>query len=367
MNFQKRLQNVSALHTEKKLDCFLISCVSNIFYLTGYTGFSETEREAYVLVTSKNIFLFTDARYTDAVNKIAHITLKEISAKTPVLAMLEEIISAEQIKTIGFEANNLTVAEYKHLKKKLSKLTPLSLDNVRLLKDEEEIKNIENACRIGDATFHHLLTLIKPGISEKELAAALEHFIKQQGADSSFRPIVAFGKNAAVPHHLTSDQRLTTRDLILLDFGVKCNGYCSDMTRTVFLGKATNEQKKMYNAVLKAQTKAFDFLNTKYKILNTSGKPIKSSDIDQIARQHIVAQGYPSIPHSVGHGIGIEVHEVPSLSPKSKDTLKPGMVFSIEPGIYIPEFGGVRIEDLVIIEPTGPRFLTHAPKALIEL
>ncbi|MDP2585725.1 MAG: M24 family metallopeptidase, partial [Candidatus Levybacteria bacterium] len=178
---------------------------------------------------------------------------------------------------------------------------------------------------------------------------------------------VGFGKNSAVPHHQATNNKLTNNEIVLLDFGVKLDNYCSDMTRTVFFGKASAEFKKMYETVLKAQSKAIEFLNTKYLIHNTSKQKIIASDIDNIARKHIISSGYKTIPHSLGHGIGLEVHEKPSLSPKSKDILKKGMVFSIEPGIYIPNFGGVRIEDLVVLEKGKLRLLTHSPKNFIEL
>ena len=194
-------------------------------------------------------------------------------------------------------------------------------------------------------------------------------FIKKKGSDPSFSSIVAFGKNSSIPHHKTSDERLKINSIVLLDFGVKLNNYCSDMTRTVFFGKADDKFKKIFNTVLKSQNEAISRITKYYNnTYHYSQKgDLKTREIDKIARSYIISQGFPDILHSLGHGIGIEVHEQPRLSPKSKDLLKPGMVFSIEPGIYIPGYGGVRIEDLVVLEKSGPRLLTHSPKEIIEI
>lgn len=233
-----------------------------------------------------------------------------------------------------------------------------------LTKNKEEILKIKKSCTLGDKTFDYILKKIKLGVCEKELAFEIESFIKKQGADISFPPIVAFGKNSATPHHQTSDKRLTTKDkFVLLDFGVKLNNYCSDMTRTIFFGKPTNEQRKMYNTVLEAQNRAIDLLNSLFMIHNS----IPAKNIDKASRDYIISKGYQTIPHSVGHGIGLEVHEAPRLSPKSKDILKHGMVFTIEPGIYLPGFGGVRIEDVIVLENSGPRILTKSTKEVIQI
>ncbi|MDP3733126.1 MAG: M24 family metallopeptidase, partial [Candidatus Daviesbacteria bacterium] len=208
-----------------------------------------------------------------------------------------------------------------------------------------------------DLAFDFILKKIQSGITEKEIAKELENFIKYKGAVISFPSIVAFGKNSSVPHHQTGDKRLTINDkLILLDFGVKINGYCSDMTRTIFFGKPSGKQRKIYETVLEAQKRAVDFVNKQIK----NGKIIKAKEVDQVAREYIKSKGFFDIPHSLGHGIGLEVHEHPNLSPKSKDILKEGMVFSIEPGIYIQGEGGVRIEDLFVLEKGVLRKLTCA-------
>jgi len=284
---------------------------------------------------------------------------------------------SKKIKKIGIEENDLSVAEYKKIRKHFKTVNLKELSNLRTIKGEDEILKIEKACKLGDEAFDFILKKLKLGVSEKQIAFELEFFIKRNGADISFPPIVAFGKNSSIPHHQTSDKRLKTKSIVLLDFGVKLGNYCSDMTRTIFFGKADDKFKKIYNTVLASQQKAIESLkssmvNGQWSIDarnadSSEVDSIRASDIDLVTRNHIVKQGYPTIPHSLGHGIGIEVHESPRLSPESKDILKPGMVFSIEPGIYMPGFGGVRTEDLVVLEKKGLRLLTHSPKEIIEI
>ncbi len=349
--------------SKNKSDAILISSVPNIIYLTGYSGFSKEEREAFLLITKNAQYILADGRYIgSAKTLIPDFKLIEISSKNSVKETLKNLKTKHKIKKLGFEGNNITFSEHKKLLTRFDDSNHQSLESLRSIKSSEEILKIKKACRLGDKTFDYILKKIKLGVSEKELAFEIEFFIKKHGADISFRPIVAFGKNSAIPHHQPSYKRLTTKDkFVLLDFGVKLNNYCSDMTRTVFFGKPTSEQKKMYETVLAAQQKVIESLH------DISIYDAMAKNVDKVARDYILSKGYETIPHSVGHGIGIDVHEAPHLSPKSKDILKEGMVFSIEPGIYIPGFGGVRIEDLVVLEKTNPRLLTTSTRDLIIL
>ncbi len=370
---------------KNKLDAALISSTSNITYLTGYSGFSKDEREAYIFIIAQPQgltpktpgvlgYILTDGRYTQAVKTlISNFKLIEISSKLSAEEAIKQLAKKHNIKRLGFEGHDISFLEHKKIKKYFNNIYHLSISNLRSVKTPEEISKIEKACKLGDKTFDYILKKIRLGISEKELAFEIEFFIKKQGGELSFPTIVAFGKNSAIPHHQTSDKPLTISDkFVLLDFGVRLNNYCSDMTRTIFFGRPTTEQKKMYETVFEAQSLAIQQFNNL-----TMDKGIKASEIDKISRDYIISKGYKTIPHSVGHGIGIDVHEAPHLSPKSKDVLKEGMVFSIEPGIYlpveasakagIPDFGGVRIEDLAVLEKSGPRLLTHSPKQLIVI
>ena len=257
------------------------------------------------------------------------------------------------------------------------------------IRSAKEIENIKKACRVSDSAFNFILRVlrqeysrrmrakeealsvssgrfilkkIKVGISEKELAKILSEFLRKRAHGISFRTIVAFGKNSSEIHHKVTSQKLKFGDVIMLDFGAKVNGFCSDITRTVFFGKATKKQKNVYKAVLKAQEKSLNYLKSSV----ISHKSIKGFEVDKVARDYIRKQGFPSIPHGLGHSIGRKVHQGPRLSPKSKFFLKPGMVFTIEPAVYLKKFG-IRIEDEVLIKKSGIEVLTNADKKLIEL
>lgn len=369
---QDKIEKIRKHLEDEKLDAALISSHSNITYLTGYSNFSIHEREAFLLITKdkqffsegkKLGFIFTDARYSEAIRKlVSHFELKEISGENPITKILKDLAG---INVVGIEENNLTIAEYKKIKKSFKKLKALKMHTLRSVKTKEEINKIEKACQIGDETFKFVLSKIQIGITEKQLAYELENFIKQKGADLSFPSIVGFSNNSSVPHHNIGNTTLDKKSgqFILLDFGVKFENYCSDMTRTVFFGKPSGKQRKIYQVVRAAQEKAAEFLQ---KQLQKNGLA-KASKVDKVVRDYILKKGFPSIPHSLGHGIGIEVHEPPYLSPKSKNILESGMVFSIEPGIYLEDFGGVRIEDLFVIEGKNLRQLTKSSKEIIDI
>jgi len=346
------------------IDAILVSSVPNIIYLTEFSNFSKDEREAFLLFTKNSSYILTDGRYSEAVRKsVKKFKLIEISPTLSLKEAFLEIKNKHKILKVGIEENNLTVAEYKKFGK-IFKLTSSDLNEVRTVKDPSEISKIKKACEIGDLAYSHILKKLRIGVTENEIALKIESFIKSKGATLSFDSIVAFGANSSVPHHQTGKTKLKKGDIVLLDFGVKLENYYSDMTRTVFFGKATDKQKKIYQTVLEAQTSAIKALHD-ISIYDPSKE--RASKIDKIARDYIISKGYPTIPHSLGHGIGLEVHEDPHLSPRSKGVLKEGMVFSIEPGIYIKNFGGVRIEDLVVLTTKGAKLLTHSPRTILQL
>lgn len=363
-----RLINLKNLLTKNSLDSAVISSLPNIIYLTGLTHFHHIEREVFLLITKTTNYIFTDGRYTQAVKK--HFTqisdknkfqLLEISSRNSFKNLLKNIIEKEKITSLGIEEDNITVSEHKKIAPLIKNLKHFDPSVLRMQKDKKEISAIQKACELGDQTFTFILDKIKPGMTEREITLEMEWFIKKNHAENSFNTIVAFGKNTAFPHHKTSNEKLKNNDIILLDFGVKYENYCSDMTRTIFMGKAPSEKKRVYQTVLDAQQKAIEHLEKNIK------NQILFSNIDKIAREYIISHGFPSIPHGLGHGIGLEVHESPTLSPKSKDTLQNGMIFSIEPGIYLNDFIGVRIEDLFTIQNGTLLQLTKSPKSLIEL
>src|SRR3989344_2669731 len=374
-----KIEKIRNLLTEGKSDGILISSVANIVYLTGYSGFSIEEREAYLVVTKDSQYIITDGRYSETIKKeVKDFSLEIRSSKNSLEDIFKNIVRENQIKSLGVEEDDLRVKEYKALGKVFQKLVGVSINPHRAIKTLEEINFIEEACKLGDKIFSYILKKIKVGMSEKEVAWEMEQFIKSQGATLSFPTIVAFSENSSVPHHQTGNKKLEEKNgqFILLDFGTKINNYCSDMTRTIFWGKPDSKKEKIYKTVKEAQEKAVEYINQQISHSvrndkdsaqvdiksNTSEVLLLAREVDKMARDYIVYQGYASIPHSLGHGIGLQVHEHPFLSSKSKETLEEGMVFSIEPGIYIEGFGGVRIEDLYVIEKNGLRQLTKSPK-----
>ena len=370
--FEDKIKKLRNGMSRVGIDAVFISSVSSIAYLSGFTNFSKDEREGYIFLGKDFKYIITDGRYSEAVRKsVTHLTLFERGADN----LIKNLFKKHQIKILGIEENSLTVQEYKNIKKHFKNLKHFEIGNLKSVKSKDEIEKIKNACKLGDMAFAYILKKIKIGVSEKEISYELEKFIKEMGAEFSFPAIVAFGKNSSVPHHQTGPSTLLVRSgqegqFVLLDFGVKFEGYCSDMTRTVFFGNPTEKQEEIYNIVLQAQQKAVDFVNLQIKL----GKKTKGEDVDKVARDFIIKKDYPSIPHSLGHGIGMEVHEYPHLSAKSKDELKEGMVFSIEPGIYLPagrqgieEAGGVRIEDLYVYEKKGLKQITKSSKLLFSI
>lgn len=363
-----RLTKLKSLLINQHFDAVLLSSTPDIIYLTNFAHFSTHEREAYVLITKNHNYLFTDARYSHAANKLTHFTLLEIGDGKSFAQLLKDVIQNEGIQNLGIDGTDLTVHEFEKIEPLVKETKHFDLSPLRVIKEPQEIDCIKKACGLGDQTFEYILKNIREGMSEKEVAYKLENFIREHGAEPSFSTIIAFEENAAIPHHKTGDRKLNKGEIILLDFGVQYENYCSDMSRTICLGKASDEKKEIHQTVLEAQNKAVESLNSLlFTLTSKQSKPIEASIIDNTARSHIISQEYPSIPHSIGHGIGLEVHEAPSLSRTSKDQLKEGMVFSIEPGIYLNDDCGVRIEDLFTIENGLLVQLTNSPKELIEL
>lgn len=353
-----KLASLKKLLSEEQLDAILISSPALIVYLTGYAGFSSYEREAYLFITSSKQFVFTDGRYSEAVKKeIPYFELLERATNFSVT--FKSVIKQLYIKEVGFEDENLTVAEFERFQKYFT-LYPVSLEDIRCIKTPDELSLIQQACTIGDQAFSHIKSVIKATMTEKELADELEWFIRKRGGTLSFPTIVAFSENSAIPHHHTGNKKLQKNDVILLDFGVKYQNYCSDMTRTFFIGEIPKTYKDIYEIVEKAQASAVTYVANSL-IKNESPK---ASVADKVARLEILKEGFVPFSHALGHGIGIDVHEAPTLSPSSDYTLSDGMVFSIEPGIYLPGKMGVRIEDLFTITNGSLKQLTHSPTTM---
>ncbi len=342
-----------------KADAALIWSEANRFYFTGFAA-----SDGALLVTAQDAIFYTDSRYTEAaVRKLGERYVRD-SAK------LYEDLNAEfakqGIKTVAVENDRLTLAEFAKLQEKLPGVVFIADDTLsgaigelRGVKTEEEIEKISAAQRIAEAAFDHILGFIKPGVTEKEIGLELDYYMLSHGADGlSFETIAVSGVNSSLPHGVPSDKKIEPGDFVTMDYGAIKDGYHSDMTRTIAVGFATDEMRLVYDTVLKAQLACLAVLK----------EGVSGFDGDLAARDVIKTAGYGDcFGHGTGHGVGVEIHEYPRVSPVSKAILKAGHVVTAEPGIYLPGKFGVRIEDMALITKTGCVNLTRCPKELIIL
>jgi len=351
-------ERITALRKEMNENCIdaaLLYKNENRRYISGFTGTS-----GYVVITQESAFFLTDFRYVEqASEQCKGYEIIEHSSDMPVF----EILNNLGIGRLGFEEDFVTYSQYSEFQQKLKdiSLTPLNgaMNILRKYKDLNEIRDIEKAATIADEAFGHICEFIKPGMKEQEIALELENHMRKKGASGiAFDFIVASGLRSSLPHGVATDKTVEKGEFITMDFGCVYNGYCSDMTRTIVIGKANDKQKEIYSIVLDAQMKALEAI-----------KPgITGAEADKIARDIINDKGYGKyFGHGLGHGVGLEIHEAPRLSFTNNEILEKGMVVTDEPGIYLPEFGGVRIEDLVVVTEDGNRVLSKSPKQLIEL
>ena len=341
---------------EQALDGLLVTNEFNRRYMTGFTGTAGV-----ALITKEDAVFITDFRYTSqAADQVKDFRIVQHDG-----SIIKEVATQAQnmgVKTLGFEKEAMTFGTYEQYKESLSsQFVPTSgiIEKIRLIKTPQEITIIKAACAIADDAFTHILDFIKPGKTELEVANELEFFMRKQGAtSSSFDTIVASGLRSALPHGVATDKVIEKGDFVTLDYGALYNGYISDMTRTIAVGQPSEKLVDMYNAVLGSQLLALDKVGP-----NMTGK-----EADAVARDYLTAKGYgEAFGHSLGHGIGLEVHEAPSLSVRGETVLEPNMTVTLEPGVYLPGIGGVRIEDDILITATGNEKLTHSTKELIIL
>lgn len=346
----------------QNLDAFFVTNQYNVSYLSGFTGLSPDSREGFFIITKKSAYLMTFPTYFGMYKgKGDDFEVLNITPDFRLHEQMSGIIDKESVRSIGIEKDNLTLGEYNLLQKKLRVRfleTSGIVENLRLIKSNEEIAYIRNAAGIGDMAFKFIKKKIVKGISEKDIALELEYFIKKNADDISFPPIIAFNKNAAIPHYLSNNrQQITDNSLILLDFGAKVNGYCSDITRIIFFGNPSTDMAKAYQAVLEAQSLAISKLKT----------GVKCGLLDSLAKKYLTSRGYPKFQHGLGHGVGLAVHESPRLKYGSNEILQANMVVTVEPGIYLENQFGVRLEDLVLLTKDGVEILTRSPKLLKSL
>lgn len=337
----------------------IVSCGQNRFYLTSFPSSAGS-----VVITKNTATLLIDFRYFEK----AKATVKELEVKLCQNQFKEitEILKKENINDVLIETENVTVDGLKKIKNALkdfniSEENALSnkLTELRQIKSTEEINLIKKSQKITDDAFSHILNFIKIGVSEKEIALELEFFMRRQGSEGvAFDTISVSGKNSSLPHGVPTDKPLNNGDFLTMDFGAVYGGYCSDMTRTVALGFVSDVQREVYNIVLKAQLEALRNI-----------KPLKPcNEIDKVARDIITNAGYGEcFGHGLGHSVGIDVHESPACNTRDTAPLKAGMLMTVEPGIYLPDKFGVRIEDMVLVTDGGCENLTKSPKELIIL
>lgn len=352
----ERVNKLQAKLEKNEIDALLVTKRENIRYLSGFTGSSGV-----IVITLNSASFITDFRYTEQANdQVKGYDIIELD--TSLIKSVADVVSRESIKRLGIEQDAMTVGQYRTYEKEVDvQLIETSgiVEKLRLIKDESEIKIMKEAAAIADAAYAHIQTFIRPGRTEREVANELEMFMRSKGADSSsFDIIVASGLRSALPHGVASDKVIQTGELVTLDFGAYYKGYCSDITRTLAIGPVSDELRQIYDTVLRAQLAGVEGIRA----------GITGIEADALTRDIIKEAGYGEyFGHSTGHGLGMEVHEAPGLSFRSDTVLEPGMVVTIEPGIYINGVGGCRIEDDVVITEDGCYLLTQSPKELITI
>lgn len=355
--FPERVSAIRGIVADSDIDGIMITNSENRRYLSGFIGTA-----GMLLITDSDAKLVTDFRYTEQA-AIQAPGFDVVRMQGRAAEWFPALLADIGVGKLGFEADEMTVASLKTFTETVdasdldTELVPTTGHTVKLraIKDADELKMLQRVIDVGDAAFEETAAKMRPGMTENEVAWEFEKSIRERGAESlSFPTIVASGPNAARPHHQTGDRAVQERETIVFDCGAQLEGYCSDLTRTVVLGTPDDEIVRVYNLVLAAQEAAIDRV-----------KPgMTGEEADGVARKVISDAGHgDDFGHSMGHGLGLEVHEEPHVGPRADNVLEVGMPFTIEPGVYIQGWGGVRIEDVVVMEPNGVRLLSHAAKA----
>ena len=354
-----KLERLRQKLQEEELDTMLVSSAENRRYMSGFTGSS-----GYLLITQDDAVLATDFRYIEQAGQQA--PGYRVHRTRTGMGWFPELLSDLGSKRIGFESQDMTVATHEALVKAIEdeesdvagKVELIStntlVDRLRVFKEPEELVFLERAVQLADEALDQVAPTVKPGMTEQQVAWELEKAMRENGADElSFDIIVGSGPNGALPHHRAGDKVIQDGEAIVIDMGAKYQGYCSDLTRTIFVGEPDAKFREVYNTVLKAQLAAEE------RVV----EGMTGGEIDAIARDIITEAGYgDDFGHSLGHGVGLAVHEFPRVGPNADDKLEDGMVFTVEPGIYLSGWGGVRIEDMVVMENGRARVLSKAHK-----
>lgn len=344
---KKRIETIRTGLSKSKADCLIVTKPANVSYVTAFSG-----DDSWAVITPKNVYLLTDSRYTEQARKQCQGC--KIIQRTKSLPQVASNL-LKKLKSVRSPAieKSASIAELgalkKHLKTRLKTVDNI-IESVRCIKDNGEITAIKKAVQIAAQAFKQIRWFIKAGITENELAGRLDFEIRKAGAINSFDTIVAFGPNASRPHHQPGGRKLKKNDTILIDFGAMLDGYCCDLTRCFTVGKTSRFYEKVYNAVQEAQSAAINMVKAGVEI----------NRVDAAARRVIKNYGLPVYGHGTGHGLGLEVHELPTVAEKIQGELQAGMVLTIEPGVYMPGKLGVRIEDDILVTKTGCKILTSS-------
>jgi Xaa-Pro aminopeptidase len=362
MNLQARQKKLRQHFVNARVDALLISHLPNIRYLCGFTGSA-----GLLLVEEAGGVFFTDSRYETQVHDEVKGVKIVIASKSSIQALTEFLVERRRRKrdwTIGIEAEHFTVAEKKRLVKLRPpgialKDAPAIVERMRMVKDEDELQRIRAAVILGAKIFDRAVEVLRPGVSEVEVAAEMELVARQSGAEQmSFPTIIASGARSALPHGRASDHKVAAHGFVVCDFGVILSGYCSDQTRTVWVGSVPKDARDSYEAVLEAQQAA----------ISTVRVGVTAGEVDAAARDVLKKAGLARyFTHSTGHGVGLEIHEPPRVADQQPEVLQPGMVITIEPGVYFPGKWGIRIEDMVAVTASGCEVLTPTSKDFLAV
>ncbi|MBN2404709.1 MAG: aminopeptidase P family protein [Coriobacteriia bacterium] len=359
---EHRLEALRRRLVAEDVPAIVVSSVSNLRYLTGFEGVIDSGINAACLVTQDKAWFYTDRRYSEASKTAAVGTSWELHVqKESLYVELCEDLKAMGIGVLAVESS-VPYGRFQFISEQFFgsvKVIDGWLEEIRQVKTDDELDCIARAAALTDRAFEHVLGFVRPGRTEREVALELEFFARRNGSDGvAFDFIVAGGPNSAHPHAGVTDRPVQAGEFLKMDFGARVNGYCSDMTRTLVIGPATDRHREMYEAVLAANEAGIAAVR--------AGIPAR--EVHETARAVLESRGLVKyFTHGLGHGVGLDVHERPTVGPKSHDALLAGSVVTIEPGVYVEGFGGVRIEDLVVVEEGGCRLLSHSPKALIEI
>lgn len=352
-----KLRKLRALLDERAIDGLLITGAQNRYYMSGFSGSS-----GILLITADDAVLITDFRYAEQASAQA-VGYRVMMYTNPMSETLRSAVETMGIHRLGFESDRTTYADYEIFARALDGVAELlpqkgMVESIRMIKTAEEIELIAEACRITDAAFEHVLGHIRAGVTEDQVATELKVFMLKHDMTPSFDFIVASGTRGSLPHGVATDKVIEQGDLVTMDFGGFYKRYTSDMTRTVIVGKPTEEQARVYDLVLRAQLAGIE----------AARAGAQGDEVDGASRAIINDAGHKEhFGHGLGHAVGLEVHESPRFSPTDPTRVQPGMVLSVEPGVYVPGWGGVRIEDLVLITNGEARILSGSPKELIQL